>query len=55
MHSMSSLSLAWHWQFGCVHVHSMSQSGIVCSWRMLAWLPAFVNVEYLVFLLACSV
>ena len=32
MHRMSGLSLAWHWHFVCVHVHSMSRSGTFCSW-----------------------
>ena len=43
-HKMSGLSLAWHWQFVCGHVHSMSQPRTVCSWFMLLMLPAFVSV-----------
>ena len=31
MHRISSLSLAWHWQLVCAHVHFMSHYGTVCS------------------------
>ena len=31
MHSMSGLSLAWHWHFVCGHVHLRSHSRIVWS------------------------
>ena len=31
MHRMSGLSLAWHRQGVCGHVHLISHSGIVCS------------------------
>jgi hypothetical protein len=41
---MSGLSLAWHCQFVCGHVHSLSQFGMVCSWLMLLRLLAFVSV-----------
>ena len=32
--NISSLNLAWHWQFVCGHVHFMSHYGTVCSWFM---------------------
>jgi hypothetical protein len=44
IHMMSGRSLAWHWHLVCVHVHSMSHSGTVCSWLMLLRLPVFVSV-----------
>ena len=31
MHSMSGLSLAWHWHGGWGHMHCKSHSGTVCS------------------------
>jgi hypothetical protein len=55
MHSMSGLSLGWHWHVVCVHVHWRSQSGIVCSGGLLFKWPALVNVKKRVFLWACNV
>ena len=55
MHSMFSLSLAWHWHICCGHVHVRSHSGTVWSGGWLFRLPALVKVKNLVCLLACSV
>ena len=44
IHRIFGLSLAWHWQLVCGHVHSMSHSGTVCSWFMLLRLPTYVSV-----------
>ena len=41
---MCGLSMAWHWHLVCVHVHSMSHIGTICSWLLLLRLPAFVSV-----------
>jgi hypothetical protein len=43
-HRMSGLSLAWHSQLVCGHVHFRSHLGMVCSWLVLLWVPAFVRV-----------
>ena len=55
MQRMSGLSLAWHWQADCEHVHLRTHSGFVCSGGLLLKVHALVNVKNLVFLLACSV
>jgi hypothetical protein len=55
MHRMYGLSLAWHWQGVCGHVHLSNQSRIVCFGGLLLILPALVSVKKRVFLLACSV
>ena len=44
IHRIYGLSLAWHWQLVCGHVHCMSQYGTICSWFMLLRLLAFVSV-----------
>ena len=41
---ISGLSLAWHWQLVCEHVHLISHSGIVRSCFLLLRLHALVNV-----------
>ena len=55
IHRISGLSLAWHWQGVCVHVHLRSHSGIVYSGGLLLRCPALVNVKNRVYLLACNV
>ena len=52
---ISGLSLAWHWQDVCVHVHLRSHSGIVCTGGLLLRWHVLVNVKNRVFLLACMV
>jgi hypothetical protein len=37
-------NLSWHWQLVCGHVHFRSHLGLVCSWLILLWVPAFVSV-----------
>ena len=49
MQRMSGLSLAWHWQANCEHVHLRSHSRIVCSGGLLLKVHALVNVKNLVF------
>ena len=44
MQRMFGLSLAWHWHFVCVHVHSVSHLRTVCSCLLLLRVHAFVNV-----------
>jgi hypothetical protein len=55
MHRIYGLSLAWHWQLGCEHVHLRSHSGIVCSGGLLLNVFALVSVKNIVSLLACNV
>jgi hypothetical protein len=55
MHSMSGLSLAWHWHGVWGHVHASSHSGTVDSCGRLLRCPALVFVRNRVCLLACNV
>ena len=55
MHSMSGLSLAWHWHIRFGHVHVRSHFGSVWFGGWLFRLLALVKVKNLVCLLACSV
>ena len=52
MHRMLGLSLAWHWQGVCGHVHLNSHYGIVWSGGLLLILPTLVSLKNRVFLLA---
>ena len=55
MQSLYGLSLAWHWQVDCGHVHLRNQYGIVCYGGLLLRVSELINVRNLVFLLGCSV
>ena len=35
MHSVSSLSLAWHWHIRCGHVHVRSHYGTCLVWGLV--------------------
>ncbi len=52
MQRIYGLSLDWHWQGVCGHVHLSSHFGIVWSGVLLLILPALVSVKKQVFLLA---
>ena len=52
MQRISRLSLAWHWQGVCGHVHLSSHYGIVWSGALLLILLALVSVKKRMFLLA---
>ena len=54
-HRISGLSLAWHWQGHCGHIHLRSLFGTVGYGGWLFELHALVKVQNLVFFWLCYV
>ena len=54
-HRISGLSLAWHWQGRCGHIHLRSMFVIVGFGGWLFELHALVKVQNLVFFWLCYV